>query len=281
MFVFNNYNLLGTTSLMIRNQGSNILINYFFGTIVNAAYAVSFSVQNYIVHFVGNFDSASAPQITQNLGGGDKDRSLYLTSYTCRICILLTLLLLFPIYYELDFLLHLWLGNNVPEGAGVFCRCTLLVALASSTSGGIVQLINATGKLKWFVIQYTILYILALVIGLILFKIGFPPYTIILLYFVADVISRFIQLFLLHKYINLDLSTFFRVAYLKPLIVFLCGFIYLLLKNYFERDSYLFHLSDIIISFVYMLIVIFSLGLYKNEKELLLSYVTRKVKLLF
>lgn len=278
MFVFNNYNLLGTTSLMIRNQGSNILINYFFGTIVNAAYAVSFSVQNYIVSFVGNFDSASAPQITQRLGSGDKERSLFLTTYTCRICILLTLLLLFPIYYELDFILYIWLGDNVPEGTTTFCKCTLMVALASSTSGGIVQLINATGKLKWFVIQYTVLYVCALIGGLILFKIGFPPYTIILLYCVADVISRFNQLFLLHKYIQLNLSSFFKKAYLKPIIVLIFGFAYLLFQNILLIDSVMFHLCDLFLSFLYLICIIYFFGLYDNERELLLSCVSRKMK---
>lgn len=279
MFVFNNYSLLSTTALMIRNQGSNMLINYFFGTIVNAAYAVSFSVQNYIISFVGNFDSASSPQITQNIGSGNKERSFFLTTYTCRICILLTLLLLFPIFYELDFILHLWLGKNVPEGANVFCKCTLLVALVSSTSGGITQLINATGKLKWFVIQYSVLYVFALFVGILLYGIGFPPYTIILLYFVADVISRFNQLYLLHKYINLDLLSFFRGAYMKPLIVLICGFAYLLFNNLLMRDSTVFHLCNLGLSFLYMACIIFFLGLYKNERELLLSYVSRKMRL--
>ena len=136
MFVFNNYNLLGTVSLILRNQGSNVLINFFFGTIVNAAYAVSFSIQSYITTFVGNFDTASGPQITQNIGRGNMERSFYLTTNTCRICILLTLLLLFPIACEMEFLLHLWLGANVPDGTASFCKCTLLVALVSATSGG-------------------------------------------------------------------------------------------------------------------------------------------------
>lgn len=278
MFVFNNYSLLGTTALLIRNQGCNVLINYFFGTIVNAAYAVSYSVQNYIISFVGNFDSASAPQITQNLGSGDQDRSIFLTTYTCRICILLTLLLLFPVYYELDFLLHLWLGNNVPDGAADFCRCTLLVALASSTSGGIVQLINATGKLKWFVIQYSALYISALFAGVLLYKFGFPPYTIILLYFVADVISRFNQLFLLHKYIQLDLFSFFRNAYLKPIIVLIFGFAYLLFQIVFLKDSLMYRLFDLFLSFIYMVCVIYFWGLYKNERDILLSWVIKRLK---
>ena len=88
--------LLGAAALIFRNQGSNVVINYFFGTVVNAAYAISYAVQNYIITFVGNFDIASAPQITQNISRGNMDRTVFLASSTCRICILLTLLLLHP-----------------------------------------------------------------------------------------------------------------------------------------------------------------------------------------
>ena len=74
VLVFNNYNLLSSASMIARSQGSNMLINAFFGTTVNAAYFYAGTVQNYVNQFIANFDTAAAPQITQNIGAGNADR---------------------------------------------------------------------------------------------------------------------------------------------------------------------------------------------------------------
>ena len=273
ILTFNNYSLLGAAALIFRNQGSNVVINYFFGTVVNAAYAISYAVQNYIITFVGNFDIASAPQITQNISRGNMDRTVFLASSTCRICILLTLLLLFPVYQELPFILHLWLGNNVPEGTVTFCKCTLLVALVSATSGGITQLIRGTGRLKWFTIQFSVLYVLALLISIGLYNADFPPYTVILAYFIADAISRYIQLLLLHRYIKLDIGSFVQRSYLRPLGVFACGVAYVLISEHIQMEHDLWHIADFVTATLFIAISIYYVGLYKEERNVILSHI--------
>ena len=272
---FNNFSLLSAAALIVRNQGSNMVVNYFFGTIVNAAYAISYSVQGYIITFVGNFDTASAPQITQNISRGNLDRTVFLASSTCRICILLTLLILFPIYNELEFILHLWLGDGLPEGTVTFCKCTLLVALISSTSGGITQFINGTGKLKWFTLQYVILYVLVLLLSVGLYMIGFPPYTIIILYFFADVLSRLNQLFLLQRYVHFNMIRFVQRSYMRPLCVFMCGAVFVMISSKIEVELIIWHVLNFVLSLLFMAISIFVFGLYKEEKTIIFSYVKR------
>lgn len=278
VLVFNNYSLLSAASLIIRNQGSNMVINYFFGTIVNAAYAIAYTVQSYIITFVGNFDTASAPQITQNISRGDLDRTVFLASSTCRVCMLLTLLLLFPIYSELGFILHLWLGDALPDGSIVFCECTLLVALASATSGGVTQLINGTGRLKWFTIQFTVLYVLSLVLSIILYHLNYPPYSIIIIYFLADCISRFNQLYLLHRYIDFDLWKFAQNSYMRPLGVFLCGVLYAIISKSIIIDSVSGHIMNFVVSFLFMAGSILCIGLKQEERQIFISYVKRLKK---
>lgn len=277
ILTYNNYSLLGAAALIFRNQGSNMVINYFFGTVVNAAYAISYALQNYITTFVGNFDIASAPQITQNVSRGDMDRTVFLASSTCRICILLTLLLLFPVYCELPFLLHLWLGDNIPEGTVTFCKCTLLVALVSATSGGITQLIRGTGKLKWFTIQFSILYVSALLISIGLYKAGFQPYTIILSYFIADAISRYFQILLLHRYIKLDIGSFVQRSYLRPLGVFGCGTAYALALGFVQAEHSLWHIMDFVTATLFMAASVFYVGLYKEERNAIASHLRHSI----
>lgn len=271
ILTFNNYNLLGTAALIVRNQGSNMLINFFFGTIVNAAYAIAYSVQGYIISFVSNFDTASSPQITQSFSGCDMNRAIFLTTTTCRICMLLTMLLLFPIYVELDFVLQMWLGENVPDGADQLCKYTLIVALVSSTSGGVTQLIQSVGKLKYFILQYAVLYLVALVSGFVFFTKGFPPYSIILAYATADIISRANQLFLLHKLIGFKVGLFIRDAYIRPTLVLFGGILYCCIASQIEISSITGHVINVVLAIFFMLLVIFFIGLFEYERNIVVS----------
>ena len=201
------------------------------------------------------------------------DRTVFLASSTCRICILLTLLLLFPIYCELPFLLHLWLGDNMPDSTVIFCKCTLLVALVSATSGGITQLIRGTGRLKWFTIQFTVLYVLALLISIGLYKAGFPAYTVILAYFIADAISRVNQILLLNRYIKLDIGSFVQKSYLRPLGVFMCGVAYVLVSELVNIEQTLWHITNFVIATLFMAAAIYYVGLFKEERDVILSHI--------
>ena len=229
VLVFNNYNLLSSASMIARSQGSNMLINAFFGTTVNAAYYYAATVQNYVNQFIANFDTAAAPQITQNIGAGNTGRSVALAERVCRICILLFLLLFFPLWSELDFIMQLWLGPKMPEGTVLMCRWTLLVAAASATSAGLAQLINAYGRIKWYKIEFSVLYLGCLVAGWWLFRTGHPAWSIIVCFVIADLLSRIIQLVLLHFQFGFNIRNFLKEAYLRPVLAagILIGWLFL------------------------------------------------------
>lgn len=273
---YSNWNLLSTASLVGRNQGSAILINLFFGTTVNAAYAISVTILHQVNNFIGKFDTAVAPQITQNLGSGNFDRSTYLTSHTCRVCILLMEILFFPLYIELDFLLHLWLGNNVPEGTLVFSQYTLIIAVVSSTSGGLVQLINGTGKIKWFKIQSFLWYISPLIVCYVLFTMGYPPFIIVLLFVLADVFNRATQLFLLHRMFSFDIRKFVSEAYSRPGLVFLIMMLYMWLYGHISKPISIHHLAGMAATAILVLFLCIVVGLYRTERIKIIQLIRNK-----
>ena len=78
ILVFNNYTALGAFAYIGRTQGATMLINYFFGTIVNGAFAIAYQIENYVIMLVNNLSTASEPQITQSYSSGDIKRSFNL-----------------------------------------------------------------------------------------------------------------------------------------------------------------------------------------------------------
>ena len=272
---FSNYNLLSTAALTARSQGSSLLINYFFGTMVNGAFAVAKSVEGYVMAFAGNFDGASGPQITQSYAKGDMDRVMYLTCKIGKYCILLMLIAFFPLISEMDLVLNLWL-KDVPEGALEFCNMTLLVALVSATGGGIVQVLHASGKIAPFKITFSIMMLACIPLGFWMFKNGAAPYLLVALFAAVDAVWRVIQLLFLRKIINFPVMTYVREAYLPPLKVAILVVPVIILTSLLPMHQLAWHLSRFIIILIVTLLACSFIGLTKNERKRVYATIKNK-----
>jgi Na+-driven multidrug efflux pump len=273
---FNNWNLLHSSAVISRSQGSNMLINAFFGTMVNAAFYYAATLQNYVSQFISNFDTASAPQIAQSVGSGEIPQATALARRTGRICLLLFLLLFFPLWCEMDFIVELWLGKNVPAETFLMCRWTLVVAAVSATSAGLVQLINALGRIKWYKIEVSVLFFGCLLAGWLLFRAGFPAYTIIVSFVVADLLNRLIQFILLRFQFRFDVAGYFREAYLRPFMVFVLMGAYLLIYPHFGFDGIWLRLLGVFITLILSMLAVLFVGLTPSERSSLKRFVFRR-----
>ena len=65
-----------TNFYLDKKQDAAIVVNIFFGTILNAAFGIANQVNNYINMFVRNLSQAAVPQIMKSHSGGDVERSI-------------------------------------------------------------------------------------------------------------------------------------------------------------------------------------------------------------
>lgn len=278
VLVFSNYNMLHATAGIARSQGSNILINAFFGTTTNAAYFYAYTLQNYVNQFVNNFDAASTPQIAQNVGAGQVQTATKLARRSCRVCLILFLLLFFPLWSELDFLMKLWLGSKIPPETVIMARWTLLIAAVATTSAGFVQLINALGRIKWYKIEISVLYLLCLPAGYILFKNGAPAYSILICFMVADLINRVIQFILMRIQFGFEVLSFLRHAYLRPTIISVIMIGYLYLYKLVTLTDFWQHVVGFFITLLVTATVIGFVGFRYVERRKAISFLHRMLR---
>ena len=273
---FIGWNLLSTVSFMARSSGSDLLLNSFFGTAVNGAYAISRSVNNYVSTFAANFDVASGPQIIQSYSSGNTERCNYLVNKLGRFSLLLFEVVFFPLYIELDFILHLWLGN-VPDGVLTFCQINLILCGISLSCGGFSQLISASGKIKWFKIEISSFFLVCIPIGYVLFKLGYSQYSLLILFIIADLLQRAVQMVLLKTILNFDSIQYMKEAYVKPIViaiimsVLLFGYSYLDIPNTFVR------LLSIVVCFIITTSIVYYIGLTSGEKTKVVSMLKNKI----
>lgn len=270
---YNNYNILASFAYVGRSQGSNILINYFFGTIVNGAYGIARTVEGFVMQFTVNFDSASAPQITQNVGKGDIDQASSIACRSCRMCILLSLLVALPLYLEMELVLKLWLGT-VPEYTVSFCRYMIVAVVVAATGGGFLRLKDAMGKIKWFMIQYSFWYLLSFPVGFLLLKLGCAPETVVIIYVLADIVNRLCQIYLMKKIYDFDIVSFCKKAYIRPFIIIFIMIIFSILYLQINIYSTLGHLIGVFAAGVFAVFLDFSFGLTNSERKKCVAYIS-------
>lgn len=268
VLVFNNWNLLATMAYMANSSGVDLLLNAFFGTPMNGAFAVSKTVKSSIMNFTGNFDTASAPQIVQSYAAGDRERYTYLCNKLGRINILMFELMCFPLLMELHFVLQLWLGN-VPAGAYELTFLGIIQGGIALTNGGIFNLINATGRIKWFKINVSFFFLVCLPAGYCMFSLNMPYYSIVLLLIAADIAQRAVQLVLMRRLLGFDSLQYARKAYLRPAVIAAIMAIFIYIRSQIVVDSAATHLLAIAATAVLTIILVYTIGLTSGERKAL------------
>lgn len=272
---FGGWNVLATMAYMVRSSGSDLLLNSFFGTAMNGAFAISRTVNQSIMSFTGSFDSASAPQIIQSYAAGDNARCTYLCNKIGRINILMFELLCIPLLIELDFVLRLWLGK-VPDGAYMLTYLNIIVGGMSLTCGGIFNLINATGRIKWFKVNTSAFFIACIPVGYILFDNGYPAYSILVLFLVADVLQRGVQLYLMHRLLGFDSWRYAREAYGRPMVIGIIAAAGFYLHSFLNIESALESIATIGATAVLTILLIYGIGLTGDERAAIKRVLIRR-----
>ena len=147
MLKFSGWNLFGNVSLTASQQGLNIILNWFFGTIINAAAGVALQVQAILYAFIGNISAAFRPQVIKEYAVENYERVNYLIDFGAKLSSFFTLLISIPIILKMDFLIPLWL-ENVPEGTIIICQLLLVMNFFNSFNPLPYAAITATGKVK-------------------------------------------------------------------------------------------------------------------------------------
>ena len=84
MVSFSGWTMFGAFANVGKSQGCAIIINFFFGTLVNAACAIAHQVETFIMMFARSLGSAAVPQTTKSFSAGDIQRSITLTSHISK-----------------------------------------------------------------------------------------------------------------------------------------------------------------------------------------------------
>lgn len=210
---FAGWSFFGNLASILYTQGLNMMLNIFFGPVVNAARGIAVQVQSAVQQFVSGFQTALNPQITKNYAVGNLEQMHSLMFRSARFSFLLLFFLSLPVLLETDFLLTLWL-KNVPENAVVFTQIMICISLIYTTANPCVVANQATGKVKLYQIVVGGILLTILPISYIVLKLGAPAYSVFIVHFCVESVAQFSRMFMLRKLIKLPLWQYLKNIYI-------------------------------------------------------------------
>ncbi len=216
---FSGWTLIGSFAFMFKGQGVNLVLNSFFGTIVNAARGVAYQINNAVIGFSSNLSMSFRPQLVQSYAEGDEKRTYTLFSSQSRLCYFMTLMLITPVILEMDYLLHLWLGDAVPAYTNVFATLVLVDAMINTLNAPVTQVVFATGKIKAYQIWSALINILLIPLCWIFLRFGFEAWIVFLLTIIVSVVCQIACLIVMHCVYNYSYSDYCRNTLLPCLIM--------------------------------------------------------------
>ena len=218
MFGFAGWNFIGASSAVLRDHGSSIVLNLFFGPVVNAARGVAVQVQHAVSQFQMNFMTALNPQITKSYANDNRKYMMSLIFQGARLSFYMLLVLSLPIFFNVDFILSVWL-KTVPEHSAQFVQLVLVFVMGESISTPLITAMLATGKIRNYQIIVGGLQMLNLPVIYVLLRMGFAPESAFFTTIVISQCALFARLIMLKKMISLKVGRFLRQVYLNVIIV--------------------------------------------------------------
>ncbi|MCF8341782.1 MAG: hypothetical protein K9I82_12460 [Chitinophagaceae bacterium] len=273
------WQLLGTSSTMLAFYGQGILLNVFFGTIVNAAQAISNQISGQLGSLATALIKAINPAIDKSEGAKNKELMLNLTMTSCKLSFFLMSIFYIPFFIEMPYLLKLWL-KEVPEYTVIFCRLLLIRNLIEQLGWPLILGVHAKGNIKGIQLSIFLVAFFPLLFAYVFFKIGFPPYSIYLIFIVYSLIVFIMTIYYAVKEFELPLLYFLKNIVLKSFVTILV-FSITLVFTYLIIPQGLFRLVFMIaLIFIFYFPLIFILGMNDLEKSLIrkMIYSLKKIK---
>lgn len=272
------WSLLGSTNSILQGHGQAILLNLFFGPVVNAAKAIADRVKSIIYSFISNFYMAVTPQIVKSYAAGNIDYTKKIVLQSSKYAYYLLFVISFPIMVNMKCLLTLWLGKEqVSADMVTFSILTLIWGLIQVLECPITKAVQATGQIKRYEIFVGFITLSFIPLCYIFFRLGYSAYTSMILLCTTYFFAQIYRIYHVREILNISFIEY-CISVLVPicLVTLMC-----LLPVYFitvKAET----LPKVILSSLFVFTIecciIFAIGINRNERKYVMNYIKTKLK---
>lgn len=276
---FAGWNLFGSVAWILRDQGLNIVLNLFFGPVINAARGVASQVSNAVMGFITNFQTALNPEITKHYAQNDILEMESLAYKGLKFSFFLLFVITLPLCLNIEPVLHIWL-KEVPDYAAYFIILILVDALVGNMFGvPLMTSLAATGKIRNYQIVVSAVILLIVPVAYVVLKITDDPASVFYVSIVLNFISGFVRFLYCRKQIGFSLARLNKEVLLPilkvivvsvpvPLVLRLC---------LFREDTVWSFLALCLVSVLITSITTWFIGFRKGERNTIVLMIKSKL----
>lgn len=263
---FSSWVSYGAVAYVGKNQGTALLVNAFFNTIMNTALGVANTINSAISLFSRSITQPIEPQISKSYASGNSMRCDELLVMSTKYTFLVVLLISSPFLIECKWILSLWLGKGqIPPYAELFTILIIVDTLIDSLNAGIKSLIFASGNIKLFQIIPSTIKLLSVLGAFFILRSGYPCYYLVYSYIFASALIVFVNQLILSKSLKYNTLALFKYSYFPSLVVSMLFIPILFIKIPFHP------VINVLVGVTYLIILMFIFGLSSKERSYIIK----------
>ncbi len=277
MFTYAGWGFVGTTSETFAGQGVNMVVNVVYGTAVNAARSLSWTVIHAVQIFVNNFTMAIWPQVAQSYASGDHGYMKELIFRGSKFSFYIMWMIFLPLILETEFVVGLWLGEY-PDHTINFIRLALISNIISTFHIVLGMGIKACGKIRGMQIATSLMGFLMFIASYLLLHQGLAPEWTYIISIIITVITVLIMLWLSRKQLAVSAKEYIRSVIIPSCIVFAVSCIIPTIMRYLMPFGWIRFIAVLLVSIGISGICILYLGCSPSERNMLVEMVLGKLR---
>jgi O-antigen/teichoic acid export membrane protein len=267
---FAGWNVLGEIAWVFTGQGANMLLNAFFGPVINAARGIADQVNGAVSRFVTNFQVALNPQIIKTYANHDWTETMKLVYRGTRFSFYMLLILSLPIIIEMDKILHIWL-KEVPGYTTIFCQLTLMTSIVTCITNLLAQIARAYGKIRNYQIVVSFVLFLNFPLSFLALKLGLSPVSTMIINLLIQVCLIGVRLSLTKKMISFTYKEYATNVFLPIIKVTVAACLLPVFMKLLLNEGVASFILILIITFVCASISSFFLGMNRHERGIVIQ----------
>lgn len=276
--VYTGWNLFGSISAILANQGQAVLLNIYFGPVVNAAKAIADRIQHVIQSLSINLYMAISPQIIKSYAADNIERTHSLVLNTSKLAFLLIYIVSFPLICNMGDILRLWLGQgNTSSLMTAFSQLILVYCMVITLEQPITRLIQATGQIKLYQVSVGVLTLMYIPVAIAVLALGGSPVMTLVVQIAIIAIAQIVRVVVAHKQVKLDYGRYLKIVVNPLLKVSLVS-----LPLYWAMVANTPHKSlwgiamHVVLTFLMGLFIAGAIGMSSYERSLIFSFIKKK-----
>lgn len=266
MFSYAGADLIGNISVLAQGQGLNLLLNVFFGPVVNAARGIAYQVQGAVTQFSTNFMIAVKPQIIKSYAEGNIDEMMTLVKNSSCFSFYLMWIISLPIMLETNYILSLWLGKY-PDNTVTFLKLVLLLCLIQTLKTPRTTVFHATGHLKLTNMVVGSILCAAFPLAYVFLKFGMAPESVFWAANISMAVSEIASVIILRRYINYSIGAYLLQTHGRCMLVaFVSSIIPVYLFDKFLDPSFMRLITTCLLTTSMILFTVATIGINREMR---------------